>query len=347
MARQLLITFDYEVFLGNRSGYPEDCMLEPTRELMDIMAPHNIRAVFFVDTTYLLRLKEWAGKSDRCRQDFEKITTQLVELVAAGHYVFPHVHPHWLDAQYLEKSNQWQLNDISKYRFHSIDHSQRDAVFTGSVQLLRELLGTKFPGYQVDSFRAGGCCIQPFSDFKPYFEKNGIRFDFTVLSGIYQFTNVQYFDFSNAPNKPYYRFSEDVCTEDPKGHFVEFNISSMEYSASTRFLHRLVTKYLYKVKGDHTFYKGEGQPSRIVPGQVPKSDLGHDIHNSRWESLSIELMTRSKLQSYLDFMEKNRYMHFISHPKMVTKHNLKTFSSFLESAFSMYDIETDFRKMYV
>jgi len=347
MARQLLITFDYELFLGNRSGFVEDCMLEPTRALNAIMNKYGVKAVFFVDTTYLLRLQEQATVSEQCKIDFDEVTGQLIDLVSSGHYVFPHVHPHWLNAKYIPKINQWQLNDISKYRFHTISASEREAVFTGSVELLSKLLKPHFPGYRVDGFRAGGCCIQPFDDFKPYFEKNGIAHDFTVIGGIYQFTDVQHFDFSNAPDKSYYRFSADICKEDDSGPFTEFNISSMEYPNYTRLFHRLLTKYLYKVKGDHTFYKGEGQPSKIIPGIVPKSDLGHDIHNSKWESLSIELLTRSKLLAYLNYLEKHRYMHFISHPKMISRHNLKTFEIFLENAFSRYDIETDFRKMLV
>ena len=33
--KNLLITFDYELFLGRRSGRPLDCILQPTQLLLD------------------------------------------------------------------------------------------------------------------------------------------------------------------------------------------------------------------------------------------------------------------------------------------------------------------------
>ena len=61
--KNLLITFDYELFLGRRSGRPLDCMLEPTKLLLDKLKLYGAKAVFFVDCTYLCRLKE-QGKTN-------------------------------------------------------------------------------------------------------------------------------------------------------------------------------------------------------------------------------------------------------------------------------------------
>ncbi|HMT30090.1 MAG TPA: hypothetical protein PKD91_12500, partial [Bacteroidia bacterium] len=197
MQKQLLITFDYELYLGNRSGTVDDCMIDPTNKLVEVMEPFGIHAVFFVDTTYMLRLKAQSVLTEACKKDFEKIASQLRMLVQKGHYVFPHIHPHWLDAEYLEDKNQWRLNNISKYRFHNISEAERTKVFDGSVELLNEIFHSEFPNYKVDGYRAGGWGIQPFEDFLPYFLKNGIKHEFSVLGGIYQYTDAQQFDFSN------------------------------------------------------------------------------------------------------------------------------------------------------
>ncbi len=53
--RNLLITFDYELFLGSRSGRPEGCVLQPTELLEKVLTPFKAKGVFFVDTTYLLK----------------------------------------------------------------------------------------------------------------------------------------------------------------------------------------------------------------------------------------------------------------------------------------------------
>ena len=345
MQKQLLVTFDYELFLGNRSGTIHDCMIEPTRQLMKIMGKHPLRAVFFVDTTYLLQLKKKSETTPKCLSDFNEVAAQLVDLVKAGHYVFPHVHPHWLDAEYLTDINQWRLNSTAKYRFHHISETERAEVFNGSVKLLEDILLPVFPDYKVNGYRAGGWCIQPFGDFRPYFLKNKIEHEFSVLGGIYQFTDAQYFDFSNAPQKTIYRFDTDVCIPDPNGPFTQYNISSIPVPEGKLWLNKLWLKLLYKIKKDHTFFKGEGQPSRVLTGLKPASPTGHDLSETHWERISVELLTAVKSGVYHRFLDNNRYMHFISHPKMVTQHNLAVFDKFLERAFEKYSIETDFYKM--
>jgi hypothetical protein len=345
MQKQLLVTFDYELFLGNRSGHIHDCMIEPTNRLMAIMAKHKIRSVFFVDTTYLLRLKKQAENSTQCAADFKTVATQLTDLVKQGHFVYPHVHPHWLDAIYDEKTNQWQLNDTAKYRFHNISDSEKAMVFNGSVKILEEILHPSFPDYKVNAYRAGGWCIQPFSDFKPYFHQNKIEYEFSVLGGIYQFTDAQYFDFSNAPHKTIYKFNDDVCVPESDGPFTQYNISSIPLSNNKLMLNKLWLKLLYKIKGDHTFNKGEGQPSRILNGIKPVSDKGHDLSDTHWERISVELLTAVKMSAYKNFLDQNKYMHFISHPKMITNHNLVVFDNFLDWAFEKYSVSTDFHSM--
>jgi hypothetical protein len=100
-----------------------------------------------------------------------------------------------------------------------------------------------------------------------------------------------------------------------------------------------------KLTGDHTFHKGEGQPSRILTGIRPASGSGKDLSNTSWERIAIELLTMVKLNLYLDFLVKNDFMHFISHPKMITRHNLAVFDKFLSKVFEKYQVETDFHMM--
>ncbi len=345
MRKNLLITFDYELYLGNRSGTIDDCMIAPTRHLLEVMERYKIRAVFFVDTTYLLRLKEQSLVHEACAADFQNVANQLQELVEKGHYVFPHIHPHWLDAQYLADINQWRLNDVSKYRFHKISAADKSKIFDGSVQLLSEILHPKFPSYKINAYRAGGWCIQPFSDFIPYFEKHDIKYEFSVFSGVYQFTDAQYFDFSTAPDKPVYRFNTDVCTEVPDGKFIQFNISSIDIPPSLTLVNKIWIKILNKLPGNHGINRGEGQPSRLLSGMQPAAVSGHDLSHPGKERICVEDLSAVKLGAYLAFLDKNPYMHFISHPKMITSHNLSVFNKFLKKSLEKYEVETDFHQM--
>ena len=343
--KQLLVTFDYELFLGNRSGSVDECMIAPTNKLIVLLEKYNVSAIFFVDTTYLLRLRKQAESTPACADDYKRISDQLCLLVRKGHFVYPHLHPHWLDAEYLPESNQWRLNNTQKYLFKNISEKDRLLVFDGSVSLLKDVLHPEFPDYKINAFRAGGWSIQPFTDFKQYFEKHMFIYEFSVLRGFYQFTDAQFFDFSSAPSKSIYRFSDDVCVEDKKGPYLQFNISSIYIPPATGWLNKIWMKLYMKITNDHTFNKGEGQPSRIVSHINPSSPEGKDLASSHWERVAVELLTQVKLRKYLHFIKLNDYMHFISHPKMITDHNLAVLDKFLKKAFNKYQIVTNFQMM--
>jgi hypothetical protein len=101
----ILFTFDYELFLGKRSGTIGNCLISPTLKLLNIFSKHNISGIFFVDVLWLTRLKD--STSISAKTDLQKIVIQLQKIIADGHYLFLHIHPHWLDADYIEQENQW------------------------------------------------------------------------------------------------------------------------------------------------------------------------------------------------------------------------------------------------
>ena len=94
------------------------------------------------------------------------MVTQIQKIIAEGHYVFPHIHPHWLDAVPHQQKGQWSLTDYSKYRFHNISKQQQEELFDKSVKLLYEIILPVSPTYKINAYRAGGWSIQPFSDFR-------------------------------------------------------------------------------------------------------------------------------------------------------------------------------------
>jgi hypothetical protein len=46
--RNLLITFDYELFLGSRSGRPENCVIQPTQLLDKVLTSFKTKGVFLL-----------------------------------------------------------------------------------------------------------------------------------------------------------------------------------------------------------------------------------------------------------------------------------------------------------
>ncbi len=149
-------------------------------------------------------------------------------MVESGHEIYPHIHPHWMDAIYDPGINQWCLSEKRYYKFSSLPpHCQID-LFERSFQLIRSILDLTNRIQPVDCYRAGGWSIQPFIDFRSMFLNHGVKHEFSVVPGKYQFSDAQSFDFREAPQKDsYYRFDEDACLRDDSGPFTEWTISSV------------------------------------------------------------------------------------------------------------------------
>lgn len=329
--KNLLITFDYELFLGERSGGIEDCLIIPTNKITEILDYFSIIGVFFIDTTYLLKLK--AQNNIHTNKDFRALKDHIKYIVSKGHYIFPHIHPHWLDAYYDLDLNEWRLTNLKNYRFSNLDEKDRVKIFGDSMAILNEILSEVAPNYKIDGFRAGGWCIQPFQYFKNEFEKFGIKYDFSVMANQAYFSKAQFYDFRSVPSLPIYRFEDEPTHQNIDGKFTEFSISSIRLSKPLKFLNKIWLKYLWKM-GDRSFGKGKG----VIADDVS------ELLNPGLEMLSIELINSLKLPKYLQFTAKNDYIHFISHPKMLTPHTIRVFQSYLEDIFRRYDIETDFKK---
>jgi hypothetical protein len=332
--KNILFTFDYELFLGQRSGSVSRCCIEPTQLLIRLFDEFGIKnAVFFVDTTHLLRLKEVDNPA--AKADFASITAQLKLLVKKGHYVFPHIHPHWLDAVYLPAINQWDLSKDRRYRFSTLTDIERADLFTRSIHLLNEILKPVDANYKIDAYRAGGWCIQPFTDFIPSFEKHGITNDFSVLRGASNDSEKQHFNFTVAPSKDIYRFATDPLLEQT-GNYTEYVISVLKITKSNQLRNKLLLKALLRSRRRSI---GDGI------GAASSGGKGATTTRAISEMASIELLTSVRLPVYLSYLKKHNYLHFISHPKMLSPYNIAVFKKFLVKFTRQHKFETDFRKM--
>lgn len=338
--KHLLLTFDYELFLGDRSGTPQDCLIAPTRHLLQIASRYQLKMVFFVDTLYLLRLKEQAATHGQCADDFKLVTGQLKELAAAGHYLFPHLHAHWLDARYRPGDNEWTLDNARYYRLHAVEQDLRRKLFRESMELLTEIVRSAGADYPIDAYRAGGWSIQPFDVFAPLFREFGIRYEFSVAARRWSFTRAHWFDFTATQEAcgPY-PFAEDVTRPDPSGEFIQFPISFVETGKWSRRLDLLLRRTVYR-----KFLKPYGRG-----GILHAESLPHDP--TRYPDLyflqlaSVENFRTPFMAEYRRFIEDNDYLHFISHPKLLSRENLFWLGRMLDSLYGRHQVESDFRMM--
>ena len=330
-SKNILLTFDYELFLGTRSGTISNCLLRPTDLILEILQKNKAKAVFFIDTIYLYRLKEESEKYSRLSLDYKRISEQVTRMDSEGHYVFHHIHPHWLNAQYLPEIDQWDQIDYSHFVVSTLSTEKQKEVFQISGMMLNELL----PNNNFSGFRAGGLYIQPFEQFNLLFKQCNIKYDFSVLPGFKSDMKQYGFDFSTALYRKPYLFESDCCQKTGSGSFKEFPISSISLYGSQKILnglwYRLANKFGYmKRMGD-----GLGSPNKIYSSQPATNMISY-------ETVSIELLSPVKLNLYLKFLASHSYIHFISHPKLISKYHLRLFDQLLQNINKSYEPEFDF-----
>ncbi len=335
--KNLLITFDYELFLGKESGTVENCIIKPTNLVLNVLKRHHIKStIFFIDTSYLIYLQKQTHAA--CQNDLINIKNQLIDILKQGHYIFPHIHPHWIDAEYNEVKNIWYLNKLEKYRFHNISNEEQIYLFENSIKLIKEIQALANVSYDIDSYRAGGWCLQPFSTFKPFFKEYGIKYDFSVLRNSRHQSNIIYYDFTKIPQKQIYSFSKEIDQNIVGGEFKEFTITSIKINKQTKILNRYLLKYL-QIRKNINFGDGFSVKNNILTEELKEKKNYTEV------MASIELLTRLNRKHFLNYMKENDYFHFISHPKMLSNHNIKQFDKIINKINTKYNLITDYKKM--
>ena len=338
MKKKLLITFDYELFLGRRSGSVSNCLILPTYELLDVLNKYNIKAIFFVDLTYLSQLKRIKKSNKSAMSDFKKIETQLRKIQDTGHKIYWHIHPHWLDAIYLPEINQWDLSSKERFAISNLNQNQISYIFQQSFEILKEFKLNE----QAVGFRAGGLYVQPFSKLKPFFKKYNIHYDFSVLQGAKSSDGQGRFsfDYSDCPKLPVYSFSNDVNKTDENGPFTEVSMKQIElkngYKIANGLFYRLTKKH-----SQHIII-GDGKSSGNV---INKPANSRKNYFRVFETVSIEMINPVRARLYMKELKKNNFIHFISHPKLFSPYSIKQFDFFLKKVIKNFTIETDLKKI--
>lgn len=231
MRKKVIISFDYELFFGDEPGTVQKSVLEPTSMLMDAMEYAGAKATFFVD--YLM-LKYMMAENNETRAEAQLIINQLKEMVRRGHRIELHLHPHWVDAKYV--NGKWDFSDFSHYCLNSFPKEEITKMFVEGTQFLENIAREVQPEYKIIAFRAGGWAILPFALMKEGFEKAGIKVDSSVMQGCKIYANDMELDFTNAPKESMYRFEDDVLRVNSNGQFVEAQICSFRFSVLSSLL---------------------------------------------------------------------------------------------------------------
>lgn len=303
--KKIIISFDYELFFGDEPGTVLRSLLEPTSMLMDAMDYAGAKATFFVD--YLM-LKYMMAENNETRAEAHLVINQLKEMVRRGHRIELHLHPHWVDAKYI--NGKWDFSDFSHYCLNSFSKEVITRMFVEGTDFLEQIAREVDPSYKIIAFRAGGWAILPFELMKEGFEKAGIKVDSSVMQGCKIYANDMELDFTNAPKESIYHFEDDVLQVDNTGQFVEAQICSFRHSISTS----LYSIYYNKKHQELLKHLTDGSHARknSKPAPVPKMTKWQIMHRQQGFSLG---GVPSLILNYEICRSKAPYIVIISHPK--------------------------------
>ena len=338
----LIITADYEVF-GNGSGDVLTCMINPTKNLLNICNTTGAKLTIFLDVCELWAFEEVEknGKWDLNYSPSEKIKTQLIEAVKNGHDVQLHFHPQWLNYKYLGKGN-WKLNH-DKWRLPSLTDLEIDNLFAKGKQTLEALLQPVKSLYECNVFRAGGWCIQPEEAILVSMKKYGFKIESSVAVGVSNPQEDRFFDFSKAPDLPHWKIDSKVTVEE-SGSLLEIPIFTVEMDGVTRsrFLaKRVVRKIALKPEGCTGFAETSIKKSKFskVADLLKKQRSMFNFSDATTAEEMTWFVEQARKKYKL--IERNIPLVMIGHPK--TFANEKELKEFLFWASNQNDIKfTDY-----
>lgn len=290
-------------------------MIEPTEALLNTLSPFGVRGTFFVDATYLVRLEEESGRFPALRKDLEAVRAQLACVVAQGHDVQLHVHPHWVDSSF--DGNRWVIS-TARYRLHDFDPAGQERIVTKSKSILESMIGRP-----VFAFRAGGWCLQPFHQIAQALKGAGLWLESTAFPGGHSRDADRSFDYRAAPTKSSWRFEDDPCIESKRGVFVEIPISSFRASPAL-FWRMALVKKLSKVR-----HRAFGDGVSISYGAAYY--LTRVLFPS-WSVASVDGMKAGALRTaYTQWRRSSsEIFHVMGHPKALTRYSLDMITEFLK-----------------
>jgi len=336
MTSSLLLTFDYEVFLGSRSGTVQRCLLDPTDAILKVLEKHQVKGIFFVDTLYLSSLEK--ETSAVCRAESKQIMDQLDTIKKAGHTIGIHIHPHWLDAKYDAAENNWNGENKRRFALSNLDEEEKRLVIKDSVRILDRFMD---PG-KYRSYRAGGFYCQPFSGFSHLFAEENILLDFSLMREFKSrgFEDWYSFDFSLPPKDFIYRFEVDPLKPSLEGRFIEVSVNSFRLEG----LIKLRNSIYYRLNRNNPDYRmmGNGKGSGNIIAHKSDAGIMSKLRNNT--SFSIELMNPVLADGYRKALMKEKYLHFVSHPKLFTPGGISSFDLFL-SYIAAEEVENDYRNV--
>ncbi len=325
----ILLTLDYELFNGVKSGSVKNSLITPTYELLKILDKYNFKATFFVDTVFLNRLCQLKSNYAELEADWDDILTQLRYLSKEGHDIQLHIHPNWFNATFSD--GHW-TSVMDEYKLSDMSPAIAEKMFIDGISLLEKITGRK-----VVAFRAGAYCIQTYPDYGSIFGKYGIAIDSSVNRSKYSHTEKwEYYDYRKIPQDYIYTFLSDVCRKDINGIYTEVSIPNYRISKASYYWNK------FKLRNCPISMKPWGDGKGSVGGKLYKGMKRLWVYvlnhiRSLYIPASIDSLNPIFLKKIYNKEKKScHYMLIMGHPKCLSPLSLHLFDDFLKSIDGKY-----------
>lgn len=325
----IYVTLDYELFLGEKTGTPENCLIRPMDELCKVANKHNFKFIIFVDATYLLRMQQLKGQFKEVDRQYDLVSKHVKSLAEQGHDIELHFHPQWLYSIWNDVAQQWAM-DRDHYKLSDLPLEQAKSSLGEAKELLDNIIG-----YKTTAYRAGGFCLDSFTEYKEIFEELGLIVDSSVARGKYVNSPIHNYDYRKIPYEQIYKFSDSNKTAQINGAFIELSISSIRWN-SLFFIKYI--RPLQKAYHPSIFY-GDGRG--ISDG---KSLLIHRIKKLLHPSYYLACID-GRESSYLKKIyegvcKKQTDFVIIGHPKFLTDDSKRNLDCFLAEEIANLSFKT-------
>ena len=317
---KILLTLDYELFLGSRTGSVENCLVKPMQQLNDAVSGVGARFTIFVDATYLLRTKQLSIGHAELGQHFDQLSAHLVELQAQGHDLQLHIHPHWAYSAW--EGGEWRL-DHKHYKMSDLELSYAIDLTAQAKELLDSTIGKK-----TTALRAGGFSAQPTSMLTKIFDATGLIADSSVCPGATYDSPQQQYDYSQAPHADFYRFDDDICVENPNGGFWEFPITM--HNVSPVFHWQLVANKLLKRPEHRTW--GDGFAVKTTNESIVARLTSRQFCQATIDGFKIKFLPEAYRQHH-----DSQLLTVLGHPKLATPYSVRQLQRFAQQAVAAGD----------
>lgn len=341
--KKIVLTADYELFLGEKTGSVKECFIEPTAKLLKILEKSNSKMTIFWDILHFYRLLELEETFPELKADRIAIEEQVLEMAKAGHDIQLHLHPHWLDAAYNE--GKWNFI-YDRFRLHNLskENNPEDintilGCVSISTKLIEEIVRKVNPDYKVTSYRAGGYLAEPFETIKEALLKNDIKIDSSVCLDFYNDNEIFSFDFRNYPRKNIYKIDSLLKEIDDSGDCIEIPISTIQIPVYRNLVFTLIRRFKYPGLENGRSGSGSGYTTKSGT-QSPFARLLKILTQPKINQLT----TDSNFKEKFDYVFKKvpEYSTMILHPKLLNSHTLEVLDNYVSSGKTQFISINDF-----